>query len=332
VSTSRFISFIEAYQIRGALLLALALPYVETDFIVMRNFPFLLVLFYVPKIVYSQVNANVIDKETRKGIPYVNIWLENENIGTTTDELGMFELPDCNDQKVVIFSAIGYETRKVNCDRITHHIQLKPKSIELQEIIVRPVNEDIKIVIGEYDKSKINHYFACGTTPWIVARYFEYDESFEQTPYLDKIKLLTNSDIKNPKFNIRLYDLGDNGEPGNYLTDQNIISSSKKGKKLTEIDISTLNIEFPKTGFFIAIEWLIIDFNKYEYQYTQHNSKKKLNGISYEPAFGTIPSNTSQNSWIYTKGKWSTVSKTQGSDKNYTNKYMLIALELTLSN
>jgi hypothetical protein len=34
---------------------------------------------------YSQMKGIVIDAETKEKIPYVNIWLENENIGTTSN-------------------------------------------------------------------------------------------------------------------------------------------------------------------------------------------------------------------------------------------------------
>jgi hypothetical protein len=41
---------------------------------------------------FSQLRSVVIDKETKEAIPYVNIWIEDENIGTTSNQQGEFEI------------------------------------------------------------------------------------------------------------------------------------------------------------------------------------------------------------------------------------------------
>jgi hypothetical protein len=92
-------------------------------------------------------------------------------------------------------------------------------------------------------------------------------------------------------------------------------------------------MEFPKEGFFIAIEWLIIESNKHEYSYTMQGSGKKLTGISYEPAIGTVPAETDENSWVFNQGKWREIFKNKnGILKRYKDKYSLLAIELTLTN
>lgn len=99
------------------------------------------------------------------------------------------------------------------------------------------------------------------------------------------------------------------------------------------MNISNLNIEFPKEGFFIAIEWLIIESNKHEYSYKMQGSEKKITGISYEPAIGIIPAETDENSWILKKGKWRKMHKNNSAfSKRYKDKYNLLAIELTLTN
>lgn len=273
----------------------------------------------------------LIDNITKEKIPYVNIWIENENIGTTSNEKGEFSL-EINDTKIILFSAIGFETKKISSDSIKNFLELKSLITELDEVIIDSRKSTQELIIGKFQKSKINHYFGVGIKPWITARFFKYDNRYNQTPFLKKITLLTRSDVKDSKFNIRLYSVNENGKPENYIYEKNIIGIAKKGKKTTEIDISGLNIEFPEKGFFIAIEWLIIQNNKYEYDYTIEGSRKNLKGISYEPAIGTVPAETDQNSWIYTQGKWRKVRKNVGTNKNYEEKYSLMAIELTLTN
>ena len=285
----------------------------------------------ISNLCFSQLKSVLIDNITKEKIPYVNIWIENENIGTTSNEKGEFSL-EINDTKIILFSAIGFETKKISSDSIKNFLELKSLITELDEVIIDSRKSTQELIIGKFQKSKINHYFGVGIKPWITARFFKYDNRYNQTPFLKKITLLTRSDVKDSKFNIRLYSVNENGKPENYIYEKNIIGIAKKGKKTTEIDISGLNIEFPEKGFFIAIEWLIIQNNKYEYDYTIEGSRKNLKGISYEPAIGTVPAETDQNSWIYTQGKWRKVRKNVGTNKNYEEKYSLMAIELTLTN
>jgi hypothetical protein len=298
---------------------------------------FAITFLLVSNLSLCQLKAVITNSETKERIPYVNIWVENENIGTTSNEKGEFELV-FDGTKIIVFSAIGFKTKKISSDSIKKFIVLKPKIIELDEIVINSNKINKEAVIGNFKKSKVNHYFSCGKQPWITARFFRSEKEYNETPYLEKIKLLTNSDIKDAKFSIRLYSISENGEPDNYINRKNIIGIAKKGKKITVVDLSDLDIEFPKQGFFIAIEWLIIEENIHEYTYTMFDSKKKLKGISYEPSIGTVPSETDENSWIFNQGKWRRIWQNKDPNKKiryskkYRNKYSLIAIELSLTN
>ncbi|WP_386106505.1 carboxypeptidase-like regulatory domain-containing protein [Tenacibaculum geojense] len=274
----------------------------------------------------------IIDNKTKEKIPYVNIWVENETIGTTSNEKGEFELK-IDSPKIILFSALGFETKRILSDSIKQVIELKPQTTKLDEIIISSKKQNKSLTIGKFKKSKINHYFAFGKNPWIAARFFEYQAIYESTPYLSKIRILTKSKVKGSKFNIRLYDINEKGEPDNYIFHKNIIGTANKGKRITEIDISELNIKFPKNGFFIAFECLIIEDNKYEFNYTIKDSKEKQKGIRYDPKIGLIPRDENKNSWIFNQGKWRKVLKNNNySSKRYNNKYNQIAIELTLKN
>lgn len=291
-----------------------------------------IIIFLISNPCFSQLKSVIIDSETKEKIPYVNIWVENENIGTTSNEQGEFEL-QIESPKIISFSAIGFETRKIPSDSIKNITELKHVITKLEEVVIKSNKLSQELVIGEFKKSKINNYFVCSGNPWISARFFEYKDEYESIPYLKKVRILTRSNVKDSKFNIRLYSINKNGEPGNYIYQQNIIGIAKKGKKITEVDLSELSIVFPETGFFIALEWLIIDENKREFKYSIQNSKKKLNGFLYEPAIGTIPSETDENSWIFNQGKWRKIFKNKnGTLKRYKEKYSLLAIELILTN
>lgn len=296
-----------------------------------------IILLLISNFGFCQLKSVIINSESKEIIPYVNIWVEDENLGTTSNQNGEFELV-FDGTKSVVFSAIGFETKKISSDAVKEVVELKPKITELEEIMVSSKKLTKELTIGKFKKSKVNFYFSCNNKPWISARFFQYKEAYKETPYLKKLKILTNSDIKDAKFNIRLYNVNKNREPENYSYHQNIIGIAKKGKKITEIDLSELNIKFPKNGFFIAIEWLIIKENAHEYTYTRLDSKKEFKGTSYEPSIGTVPSETDENSWIFTRGKWRKIWQNKSPNnklsyaKKYNNKYSLMAMELALSN
>jgi hypothetical protein len=70
---------------------------------------FVLLLLFVSSCMYSQIKGLFL--MSNKPIPYVNIWVENENIGTTSEENGSFSIHVEDQNKVLIFSALGFETK-----------------------------------------------------------------------------------------------------------------------------------------------------------------------------------------------------------------------------
>ena len=80
----------------------------------MKENRLLILLLLISVTVMAQVKGIVVD-ESGKPIPYVNIWVENENIGTTSEENGEFSIADAAN-KNLIFSILGFEKRilKIN--------------------------------------------------------------------------------------------------------------------------------------------------------------------------------------------------------------------------
>jgi hypothetical protein len=280
----------------------------------------------------SQVQSIIINGETKEVIPYVNISVPNEDIGTTSNEKGAFVL-NVVGNKIILLSAIGFETKKIASETIKDTLELTPLINSLDEILLIAKKSTEELVVDSFKKSKIDVYFACGSKPWITAKYFEFKEDYGKTIFLDKLRILTDSDIADSKFNVRLYSINDKGEPQDYIHDENIIGIAKKGKKLTTIDLSNLNIKFPKEGFFVALEWLIIDDNKYEYSYRSRESGEQINDISYEPGFGTVSTLSDIRSWTFQLGNWSKMPKNwDGLAEKYVDEYQELAIELTLTN
>lgn len=291
-----------------------------------------IIVFFVSNFCFCQIKAVIFDNETKEKISYVNIWIGNENIGTTSNENGEFFIENSKGE-ILVLSSLGYETMKINLKEVPSEIFLIPKSYELDEVIVSTKKESKEKTIGAFQDSEIGYYYATKKNPEIKARLFDYDASYSETPFLKSIKFRINSDIKNAKFNIRFYSIGDNGQPDKPIYEKNIIGISKKGTKNLEIDLSDLNIYFPKDGLFISYEWLIIEENEFNISVPIQDSNKRIEKTLYEPKVGLLPVSKNTNSWLYKNGKWEKVERFKGnSPKPYLDNYGILAIELTLTN
>ncbi len=268
----------------------------------------------------AQITAIVYDSITKESIPYINIWVEGQDKGTSADENGNFTLEVIDDSNVLVFSAVGYKTKRIGLDSIGDVVELVSDVIQLSEVVINPKKYK-EFVIGSLKKSNIKSYFEGVQNPMMPATYFDYKEEYADTPYLCKIRFVTSSSIPDTKFNIRLYSSDKEGAPHKVIFNKNIIGIAEKGKNITEIDVSGMNIRFPKEGLFIAFEFLIIPSNIDVITYTKSGSDDVYSYNRYLPLIGVKDHNERKRTgWIYEKGKW------------YRLTYSSLAIELVLMN
>jgi hypothetical protein len=117
-------------------------------------FTLLLSLFYL--VSYSQIKGTVTDREG-KPLPFVNIYVEGTYIGTTTNELGKYELNYTVSKQVsILFQYLGYTTQKHQLNitnyPYTFDVTLEEENFILNEVVVQngdnPANEIIKKAIA----------------------------------------------------------------------------------------------------------------------------------------------------------------------------------------
>ncbi len=296
-----------------------------------KNILLILPIILISLTARSQVRNVVKDSLTNERIPYVNIWAENEMKGTTSDEKGEYFLSNDLSGKVIVFSSIGYKTKRKVYSKNDSVVFLQPEVTELKEVVVTSVQKSTRTEIGAFKKSEISFYFGCGGFPWMIGKYFSFEEYMVETPFLSQIEVLTSSSVAGSKFNVRLYTMSTSGTPNEVLYKENIIATAKKDKNITTIDLSKDLVEIPRSGILVAIEFLIIDSNYFEYKYTKKGSKEELIGHRYEPLIGTVPSE-SENSWEYVKGQWRISDRVYYSNGKYKGKYAEPAVKLTLIN
>lgn len=303
-------------------------------------------LLIVSQFAFAQIEGKVIDA-TGSPVPYVNTWVENENIGTTSEADGTFKVQATSD-KTLVFSAVGFETLKTKMPE-DGKVVLQAITYQLDEVVIQKRKGKRQIEIGKYSKGSVNMYYGAGKQPTIIAKLITPTEDIKKHPFIDKITFLTLSMINDAKIKVRFYEVAQDGSPGSDYSDEIIIVTVKKGKNNTSLKLKDKNIFVPDAGLFIAFEWMIIEENKYTYEYTieeEHthktgglpdlNKKVYKDGFSYDPSIGTIPAESST-SWQYSAGKWASRKihkKTEfrkGLDK-YDNKFGELAVKLTLSN
>ncbi len=283
----------------------------------MKHCFFTLKIIFISTILSAQINGIVVDKNTAKPIEYANIWVENQDIGTTSEQNGKFFFEQNILNQKLIITAIGYEECQMLTESSNIKIELNPKAYEIKEVIVRPRKKQ-ELTIDYFKKSSLRNTLVCSGTPWIVAKYFEYKPIYEKTPILKKIEILTISECNSATFNLRLFNANTKGEPTCDILNKNIIVTAKKGKNKTSIDLSDYNISIPKEGFFVSFEWLIIDSNKIQ----------KKNSVLYYPKFGLLVHKDVANNWIYVNGYWKKIDLSIPEDNS---KVMDLAIELTLT-
>lgn len=287
----------------------------------------LVFLLFTISTLSAQISGTVKDSTTGKPIPYVNIWVENENIGTTSNENGFFNLA-LNDNKNIVFSALGYETKTISSLEVKN-VLLHPKIYQLEEVIVENLKRIKELEIG--DAKKIQHTHLSGDKPWIYGKLFSFKEKYIETPYIKQITFFSKSEIKEAKIKIRIYEMNDS-IPSNDLLHEELIVSVKKGMKKNTIDVSKHKIKFSEKGIVVGLEWLIIDENKYIFEYKIDKSKSKNEQINYAPSL-VINYSKTENSFRYSGGKWikNKIFKSNNG-KIWDNKVLTPAINLTLTN
>lgn len=280
---------------------------------------------------FAQISGVVKNTNDQKPIPYVNIWVENENIGTTADENGEFKIAAPAESQL-IFNALGYENKTIKASEIDRIVFLIPKVFELEEIKVISKKESLEFKAGSFRSGIINSFYAGNDyTPYVVTRYFPYQTDYEKTPFIKSIMPYCKSYIADAKFKIRIYSSDKNGLPGDEILKKNIIITVKKGSSKPVINLSEYNLVFPESGIFIGFEFMFLESNRYDYTTTDSKTKQKLNRTSIEPAFGTISTESDlKQSLKNINGKWAKLSF--GYPFKDRKNRDLLAVELTLTN
>lgn len=289
---------------------------------------FLICLFLVSFSITAQIKGVVKDSISGEPIPYVNIWVENENIGTTSEENGEFTISSTEKNKNLIFSALGFE-KKIMKASIAVLVNLKPMAYQLDEVVISEDRLETKeIEIGK-TKNPIRQAFDNG--PKIDTKFFPYYPSYKKTKYIKQVSITTDNKLDKAIIKLHFYSVDSNGFPSKELLDKDFVVSVNKGIKKTFFDLTKFNLRMPKNGIFVGFEKLNIDKNKTEKTITDFNTKTTQIHKTYSPF---ILYNYIEREFLFSffGGKWN--KKTNEDSKGLPNKIMIYepVINLILTN
>lgn len=248
----------------------------------------------------SQVDGIIIDSQSLDPISFAHIQISGSKKGFTANLEGYYSIK-IRDTDTLVVSAIGYKTKLISKLDVKDTIVLNPTSYKLTEVIIQ--NQSKQLEIGRIKKQIFSNYNGAEIGyAYMIGRRLKYDSLYRMTPLIKKIEILTDSDIDSAQFNIRLYEADSYGFPDRELYNKSIFGFAQKGVNETSIDIEQLYLRFPENGLFIAIEWLDIKKNHFEWSYRDSETKKKKNMVSIEPSFA-LDNNKKGNKYYY-NGKW----------------------------
>jgi hypothetical protein len=284
-----------------------------------------LVLFFISLSLSAQIRSVVKDSISGQPIPYVNIWAEDETIGTISEIDGSFSL-EIKEEKVLVFSALGYEIKKMSSKN--EIILLTPKAFELNEVVIERPQFKKEIEIGEkLQKKAIRISDKIGN---LKALYFPFRESYIKSRFIKKAKVFTQSQIVNAKFKLRVLSVNSKGFPDADLIEEEIIVTVKKGRNENVINFEKYNLVFPENGVFIVFETLFLDTNKSQTSFANQKTK----AITYEPGL-SYNFVEEENSFVFTAIGWYKFPRQpkgqKGYFKIYDNKVFEPAINLILT-
>jgi len=296
-----------------------------------------ILVFLISLSIQSQtvlLKGKLLDASTNQPIVYANISFLKGDKGISSQENGVFSLEiEENELKEKIhISCLNYKDTVVFAKDLQNKtLFLNSKNVELEEVVLSK-KVDREFIVDKLKRRDIKSSFGgIQSSPWIITKFFDFKDKYVETPYLKEITVYFGSLLgrRKSKFRIRLFkvDTLHNKPLSEDLTNKEIIAYSRKIDGKVKIDISKLDIEFPKKGFFVGLERIHIPYNFYEYTYTKQGKRKKYIAKAIAPNFGAVYTKDTLN--IFLRGKW---KKYYFSQDFYKGNTIQPAISVTLSN
>lgn len=224
--------------------------------------PLIILLLLIPLFSLAQnFQGQVFDAKTQEALEFVQVFLPNTSIGTISDIEGKFklEIPDNIQADSFIVFVLGYEQQKRSIQEFIkgdQKVLLQSTAYEINEVevISKRCKKIKKKIWGPKSKKGLGFFYvALGAQ---IAVYIPNEK--QKIGYLESVRYyISEEGIPDTKFRVRVYATdGKNGGPGSDLLHENLLLQGNRGAEWIELSMKDYNIELPKDGLFVAMEWL----------------------------------------------------------------------------
>ena len=223
----------------------------------------LFLILVMPLLINGQRLAIIVVDDQGKPLPYSSVtW--NKDLGLVTDSSGNVGIPDISLIDSLVVQSLGYVQKVFYRSEIPTTgrllVRLKPRVIELPEVIVWKAFDHAEFGVTVRREGFI--FFKHNTcTNFQIAVMIS---GYKSPAKLDNVSVfISRASEGNLPFRIRIYEIKQDGLPGEDLLNENIIVSNYKIGKWNTIDLSAFSFgKLPDSGFFVAMELLCDDLNK----------------------------------------------------------------------
>lgn len=283
----------------------------------------MLLLFPVLATAQIKLAGKVLDATTKQPIAYVNIENFRAQIGTQTNQNGIFELNLLNGKQTdtLKISCVGYADRYITNlnSNPTALYELSPVVFQLNEVKVSN-QKPTEVEIGIVKKTGRNVVFFNKLIQRPGTQQAVYMKNVEgRVAYIKSVFFYLGDDMFDAPFRIRIYE-SENDLPGKDLLNKSVEFAAKKKNAWNELDISNHFLLVPENGFFVSVEWIAND----RYKDTATLESKRPDGKMEKKSFNYYGPKIVQRfdtgyGLTYHKnlaGKWFKAKGTKGMGKN----------------
>lgn len=227
----------------------------------MYQFSACIVYFVLVFPLYAQsLQSTILDFNTNKPIPYVNIGILGKSIGTVSDEEGNFTLDapktGWSTRDTLRFSSIGYQSVDyvlLHENQFPKTIALKPLTLILPTVVINPKKFKRAKVLGHRnDSPKMVFYFQSNRLGTELCNLIEVKKG---SYFLKKAQFnIAQNKFGLLYFRVHVYE-NDAGKPSANLLRQELIVSTDLKSGTLSVDLTPHNLVLKK-DFFLGLEWV----------------------------------------------------------------------------
>ena len=201
------------------------------------------------------VEGIVIDVETQKAVPYINVGIISSSKGTVSDDDGTFVLRVESENDIVTFSGIGYETKNIAVREFLAQpwITLTPKAYAFEAVeIVSNKFEDEKVILGVRNK---NRGLSIGFGSAQLGTEIGAPIKIKKPSFLKTANFVFNhAKGDSVLLRINIYEF-EEGTIGKNLLPENVIIRAKQKKGKISVDLKEYNLVV-ESDVLLTLEWL----------------------------------------------------------------------------